>query len=389
MDIRQNVGIAVDGGGVRGAIVAHGLFELENKLGLAPGQPIISDPRIKVLAGTSTGALIAGSLAIGLTASEILDLYRRMGEIVFSTPGPLRPFGRSIFGSKARLPRPIFKLLDMLPLGLNEIILYALLPARYDLEPLRKVIHSVLQEHLPENPDPTMKELGEILEARYEHTPTLVVTAAEPSARKTRFIKTTPNNAYNNIKLIDALLASSCIPTYFPPVNLPKPGGGESDRWLVDGGVGNFGNPAMIVAWELCDERNPDKSRVYNPNTVTVYSFGTGYVPRDDHRKAFGSPTNWWALQWTSRAIDMFMDDAIREQSRNIVAHYDGIDLRRFQVRLEKKVLADDFALIDTYLREKGELLQQLIRQNSHALNDPDQDPEDILHTTIAKFVME
>ncbi|RPI97852.1 MAG: patatin, partial [Chloroflexi bacterium] len=67
--IRENVGIAVDGGGVRGTIVAHGLIELENILGT---RPLINDPRVKVVAGTSTGSLIAAALAIGMTGEEIL-----------------------------------------------------------------------------------------------------------------------------------------------------------------------------------------------------------------------------------------------------------------------------------------------------------------------------
>ena len=53
---RDNIAIAIDGGGVKGAMVAYGIIELEKYLGLEEGQPLISDPRVKVLAGTSTGA---------------------------------------------------------------------------------------------------------------------------------------------------------------------------------------------------------------------------------------------------------------------------------------------------------------------------------------------
>ena len=34
--LRKHIGIAIDGGGVRGAIVAHGIIELENILGTRP-----------------------------------------------------------------------------------------------------------------------------------------------------------------------------------------------------------------------------------------------------------------------------------------------------------------------------------------------------------------
>jgi predicted acylesterase/phospholipase RssA len=387
-NIRQHVGLAIDGGGVRGAMVCYGLIELERKLGLGAGQSIIEDVRVKVLAGTSTGALITGSLAIGMRAEEILDLYRRLGEVAFGKPGRLRPFGRSIpLITQLGLPKPFFQLINKLPFGLNDLILYTLLPARYSFEPLRAIIREILKEKLPENPDPTMKELGDIMRDRYSHAPTLIITGAEVSNRSTRFMKTTPDSDYNHVKFVDALLASSSIPTYFPPIPLPNASGAKSDRWLVDGGVGNFGNPALVVAWEMCDMRNPDMSRRYNPHTVSLYSFGTGYVPRTDYREAYGRPTNWWAMQWVQRSIDMFMADAIREQSRNIVSHYAGIDLRRFQVASEKGISADEFNQIDTYLKELGLILQERVRANRHALNDPTADPEGILHETIEEFV--
>lgn len=386
--IRQHVGLAIDGGGVRGAMVCYGLIELERQFELAEGQSLIEDERVRVLAGTSTGALITGSLAIGMRAEEILDLYRRLGRVVFGNPGPLRPFGRSIpLLTQLGMPGPVFRAISRLPFGLNDLVLYTLLPARYSLDPLRDAIKDVLKEKLPENPDPTMEELGAIMRNRYPHAPTLIITGAEVSNRSTRFFKTTPDNDYGHVKFVDALLASSCIPTYFPPVNLRNADGSKSDRWLVDGGVGNFGNPALVVAWELCDIRNPDTNRRYNPNTVSLYSFGTGYTPRDDYRKAYGRPTNWWAMQWVQRSIDMFMSDAIREQSRNIVAHYTGIDLRRFQVASPKGVSADEFNQIDTYLKDLGMVLQGQVRDNRHALNDPNADPEGIQHSTIEEFV--
>jgi len=62
--IREHIGVAVDGGGVRGAIVAQGIIELERLLGV---DRLIDSPRVKVFAGTSTGSLIAVALAAGLS----------------------------------------------------------------------------------------------------------------------------------------------------------------------------------------------------------------------------------------------------------------------------------------------------------------------------------
>jgi hypothetical protein len=83
---------------------------------------------------------------------------------------------------------------------------------------------------------------------------------------------------------------------------------------------------------------------------------------------------------------DLFTEDAIREQTRNIVAYYRGIDLRRFQVTLDRVVDPDRFDLINTYLLEKGEELRRLIREDQHALAAM-HDPEQILHPTIRALV--
>ena len=60
--LRNNTAIAIDGGGIRGLIVARALIALEEELG---GGPLIEHPQIKILAGTSTGAIITAGIALG------------------------------------------------------------------------------------------------------------------------------------------------------------------------------------------------------------------------------------------------------------------------------------------------------------------------------------
>ncbi|MBN2306248.1 MAG: patatin-like phospholipase family protein [Anaerolineae bacterium] len=381
--IREHIGIAVDGGGVKGAIVAQGLIELEELLGVSP---LIDSPRLKVVAGTSTGSLIASALMVGMTGAEILDLYRTLGEKAFSKPGPLRPFGR-IPLDWVPVPNGLVRAIGRIPLGIGDILLYSLFPARYSFDPLRKTLRNILKNYPVPTDNPTLEQMGDYLRTQH-HGPTLIITAAEVSARRTHFLKTTLQERYKHMRLVDAMLASSCIPTYFPPVPLPT--NDPDQRWLVDGGVGSFGNPALVVAWELCDQRNIDESRHYDPSEVTLFSFGTGTVSRDIYRKAYGKPTRWWALDWVSRVLDMFTDTAIREQSRSIVSTYRGIDLRRFQVELDRPVGADEFELMDTVLAEKGEELRALVRENRHALHpDPAlrHDPEGIWYEVLGQFV--
>ncbi len=384
--LREHVGIAIDGGGVRGAIVAQGLIALERILGV---ERLIEAPQVKVIAGTSTGAVLAAGLAAGLSGSELLHLYTALGARVFEKPGPLRPFGWTIPGlSRWNVPNGLVRAIERLPFSLGDLPLYALFPARYAFDPLRELLGTTLQEHpIAGSNNPTLGQTGEHLRAAY-HGPTIITTAVEVAARRTHFLKTTTLEQYQHMPLIDAVLASSSIPTYFPPIRLPTDD--PSARWLVDGGVGNFGNPAPVVAWELCDPRNPDESRRYDPANTSIISFGTGVVSRETYRRAYGDPTRWWALEWVPRVLDMFVDSTIRAQTRNIVYAYPQLDLRRFQVELSRPVEPDDFGLLDTELRLKGDELRELVLANRHALHpDPNlrYDPEGIWHTMLANYV--
>jgi hypothetical protein len=78
--LRNNVALAIDGGGIKGLIVARALMALEDELG---GEPLIKHPQLKVLAGTSTGAIITAAIAMGMKAEEITQLYVSMGQEVF------------------------------------------------------------------------------------------------------------------------------------------------------------------------------------------------------------------------------------------------------------------------------------------------------------------
>src|SRR5689334_18036354 len=85
---RDHIALAIDGGGIKGLIVAQALIALEQELGSAP---LIKHPAVKILAGTSTGALITAGIAIGMTAKEIAELYIQAGKKVFPPFAPWLP----------------------------------------------------------------------------------------------------------------------------------------------------------------------------------------------------------------------------------------------------------------------------------------------------------
>lgn len=73
--------LALDGGGIRGAYSAALLAEVEE----STGKRFVD--HFDLIAGTSTGGIIAIGLGLGLTASEILSFYRERGADIFPSTG--------------------------------------------------------------------------------------------------------------------------------------------------------------------------------------------------------------------------------------------------------------------------------------------------------------
>lgn len=69
--------LALDGGGLKGAFTASALATWEKQTGLR-----IVD-HFDLIAGTSTGGILAIGLGLGLSGQEMLDFYRRRGPVIF------------------------------------------------------------------------------------------------------------------------------------------------------------------------------------------------------------------------------------------------------------------------------------------------------------------
>lgn len=77
--------LSLDGGGIRGVLTLEILLEIEKQLKLA----LKKDDRFRLsdyfdyIGGTSTGAIIAAGLSIGLSVQELLSFYEEKGEAMF------------------------------------------------------------------------------------------------------------------------------------------------------------------------------------------------------------------------------------------------------------------------------------------------------------------
>src|SRR3954447_18426445 len=112
--------LALDGGGIRGALTLGYLQRIEDILRKQHGD----DPAFRLsdyfdlIGGTSTGSIIASCLAIGMSVAEIKDMYFTLG-------------GR-IFGRKYKW-WSVFDISEFLK-------------AKYDAQPLEEELHKVFKE---------------------------------------------------------------------------------------------------------------------------------------------------------------------------------------------------------------------------------------------------
>jgi patatin-like phospholipase/acyl hydrolase len=82
--------LSIDGGGIRGVFPAAYLAEIERRF--LGGQSIAN--YFDMIAGTSTGGIIALALAQGMTASEALKIYTERGARIFPTRSGLSKWKR-------------------------------------------------------------------------------------------------------------------------------------------------------------------------------------------------------------------------------------------------------------------------------------------------------
>jgi len=158
---RTHIALAVDGGGMRGLMVARALVALEQALG---GQPLIEHPAVNVLAGTSTGALIVACLAMGYHANEIVDFYLDDGPVLLDAHVP------------AWIPGKARRLWQVVT-GMSRSGVYS---SQRFKDILRRMIG-----YKTGNPDLTLRDLKK----RLRPNQTLIISVADVTERHPRFLK--------------------------------------------------------------------------------------------------------------------------------------------------------------------------------------------------------
>jgi len=272
--------LCLDGGGIRGILTLQLLKALEAEAG-CPCHQIFD-----MVAGTSTGGIIAGLIASRRTATEIDQLYKTLVAKVFTK--------RGLFSDQFINPPKWSKV--SYRRALKEAVGNVTLQEACDQSELDLLV--------------TAHDVAEGEQTFFSHL------RGRPADR----------NRYAKVLLRAALEATMSAPTYFTPLER-----------FVDGGTTTFNNPSLAAIIEAVQYGGND----YSIDHLTVFSFGTGcqtlFVKPDQVADPPGPDAAFW-LKWLmgeagNDASDM---QSYLLRSKRILP---GCDYRRFQISLDTTAL--------------------------------------------------
>ncbi len=236
--------LALDGGGIRGILTLGILEKIEADLRAASGRG--DDFRLSdffdYIAGTSTGAILATSLALGKSVGELIEFYKELGPQIFD---------------KAAL----FKRLRNL----------------YKKGPLEEQLQATFGEETDLG-SPDLRCL-------------LLVVIRNVSTDSPWPISSNPLAIYNDRALADCNLqiplwklvrASTAAPIFFPPEVIAwDERDPEKTFVFVDGGVTPYNNPAFLL-FRMATAAPYKLAWPTGENRLMLVSVGTGAAPAVD-----------------------------------------------------------------------------------------------------------
>jgi hypothetical protein len=270
--------LSLDGGGVRGALTVAFLERIEALLSEHHGREIRLGDYFDLIGGTSTGAIIAGALALGYRTEQVKDFYIRLAPLAFKR-------------QRWRIP---------------------LLWAKFDARGLRKQIEEVVGDRMLSSPDLIT---GFCIITKRMDTGSPWIVSNNPRAPYWEDGKDYIGN--KSYPLVNLVRASTAAPHFFDPellpisqnqsvlpdeiakpLNVPWPARAFRATLqkvglrpkvkidpnvyglFVDGGVTPHNNPALalfnMATWSAFNIKWPT-----GPDNLSVISLGTGtYRPR-------------------------------------------------------------------------------------------------------------
>jgi len=293
--------LSLDGGGVRGCFTATVLERLEQR------HPGFVD-QFDMVAGTSTGGIIALSLAMGHSAAECRSFYEEFTHEIFKPDfmRGLSPWHAKYSDTrKAELFRMLFKGKGMETFA--DLKKWVLLTSF-------RVDGRVPDDHESQTFFPS----GRWRPALFSNIPRNA-GLVEPDL---------------DWPLFDAAMATTAAPTYFP-----------LHQGYVDGGV--FGNNPSLAAVAKAASHFPE----LRPTDINVLSIGTCIRPlKLDAGTASGKEGDWGLSQWSPHLLNLVFDSSNRSVSlyQQMLL---GDRYHRINPLLGEDVGLDDINAIDLMIR--------------------------------------
>ncbi|MEO6069813.1 MAG: patatin-like phospholipase family protein [Chitinophagaceae bacterium] len=259
--------LALDGGGIRGVITLQILAEMEKQLKEKSGKGDafrLSD-FFDYIGGTSTGAIIAAGLSIGMSVQELLDFYLHKGKDMFDKNFLLKQW-KSLYGSG-----PLIEMLKE-TFGADTTM-------EIDNGKFKSLLLIVTMNRTTDSPWPiTNNPL-----AKYNDR-------SRPDC-----------NA--KIKLFQLVRASTAAPVYFPPETMQWDENDPAKTFVfVDGGVTPYNNPAFLM-YRMATQPAYNLEWEIGEDKLLIVSVGTGSAPTSGEyhnllESVKGLPTNlMYAMQ--------------------------------------------------------------------------------------------
>ncbi|MBD3362727.1 patatin [Candidatus Dojkabacteria bacterium] len=217
--------LSIDGGGIKGIFPVTILNKIKENF------DTVFFKDFDLIAGTSTGAIIAAALAVDYSVEDIANLYETKGKQVFEK---------------------------------NDLSLKSIYKSRYKTSSLK----SLLRE-----------KLGDM---KMSDVKCKIMIPATDITNGKGFVFTQKNNA---ISLVDAVLASTAAPLYFNPIKI-------HESLFVDGGVW-ANNPSLIALMEVVGKLNIPVENIKLVSLGTGDSQKTGFFDIKDEEDANWGLIKW------------------------------------------------------------------------------------------------
>jgi uncharacterized protein len=270
--------LALDGGGVRGAVTLGYLKRLESILREQSNNPRLTlSDYFDLIGGTSTGSILASCIAIGM---EVDEIEKRFFEVI-----------NKIFGKK-------YSQWNVLPSGgAQKIVNILFSKADYDSTPIEQALQGLF---------------GDITLGSDRFKSGLCIVTKRADTNSTWPLINHPGGKYfdsefgrnKEIYLWRAVRASAAAPTYFTPLMINV--GNGIHAAFVDGGMTMANNPSLETLMVATLKGFPFRWKL-GANKLMLVSIGTGMGKYERHANEI---TAYQEFKWASEIPEMLMQDA-------------------------------------------------------------------------------